>query len=94
MKICNFCNIEKPYTEYFKAKSNADGYMSVCKKCQLFRVNNKMKLEDYKGKGRDELIKETKIVLSNLGYEVDNPDNPVYKQFNRRFLIWKYSRGL
>jgi len=93
MKICKNCNTEKPYTDYFKAKSNSDGYMCVCKECQYKRVHNNMKLEDYIGKNYKDIIKQTKIILTNLGYDINNPNNPVYRQFNRRFLIWKYNRG-
>lgn len=33
MKKCNKCNETKEYSEFYKAKSNLDGYRGSCKQC-------------------------------------------------------------
>ena len=33
MKICSACKIEKPLTDFYKAKSKPGGYAYVCKAC-------------------------------------------------------------
>ena len=34
-KTCNSCGKEKSYSEYYKYKTNRDGYMAICKECHL-----------------------------------------------------------
>ena len=34
MKTCTKCGVEKPLTEYHKAKGNKDGYENRCKQCK------------------------------------------------------------
>ncbi len=34
MKTCNTCGVEKPLTEYHKAKVNTDGHENRCKQCK------------------------------------------------------------
>ena len=33
MKVCTKCEVEKPYTEFYKAKSKPGGYAYSCKAC-------------------------------------------------------------
>ena len=45
MKKCIKCGIEKPYSEYYKEKTCADGYKTSCKTCmkesvRQWRLNN------------------------------------------------------
>lgn len=37
MKICNRCNLQKPFTEYYKNKTNkfGDGLFTICKSCVI-----------------------------------------------------------
>lgn len=34
MKICSTCNISKPLKDFYKKKSNSDGYDNNCKECK------------------------------------------------------------
>ena len=36
MKKCTKCKVEKPLSEFYKAKSTKDGYDRRCKKCKIF----------------------------------------------------------
>lgn len=38
---CNKCNIEKPYSSYYKNKGNPTGYLYSCKKCIKIYNNNR-----------------------------------------------------
>lgn len=48
MKTCRDCNIEKPYTEFYKGKRNPDGYQSYCKPCGYKRRGKYTKKERHK----------------------------------------------
>jgi hypothetical protein len=50
MKICNVCDIEKEYSEFYKSISYKDGYMNQCKDCKkqyaaLYREQNEEKIK-------------------------------------------------
>jgi hypothetical protein len=45
IQICIKCNIEKPFTEFYKAKRNKSGVQGICKKCFLL-TNQKNRLEN------------------------------------------------
>ena len=55
MKICNKCREEKELEEFYKRKTNKDGYFCICKQCILERAK-----EHYKGnaKHKKEHMKE------------------------------------
>lgn len=38
-KLCKKCSIEKELSEFYKNKSNTDGYSSSCKRCRKIQVN-------------------------------------------------------
>jgi len=64
MKVCNVCNIEKPYTEFHKHGLNRSGsirYKPCCKDCRsndnkekeykrIYRENNKDNIREYNRK--------------------------------------------
>jgi hypothetical protein len=80
-KKCNKCNINKPFDDYHKRSASPDGMDATCKVCRskykYGRVND---LKDADEKFRI----PAEEILTNLGFELYNPDNPVYKQFNKR----------
>lgn len=52
MKVCFKCNIEQPYTEFYKHKAMGDGYLNKCKSCtksdaNKHREDNIEKIRDY-----------------------------------------------
>jgi hypothetical protein len=47
MKKCNICYMLKPFTEFYTAKSNRDGLMHECKKCNNKRTANYRKITKY-----------------------------------------------
>jgi hypothetical protein len=51
MKTCNKCFEEKNITEFYRAISNTDGYMKLCKKCHMDRQWIYRQTE--KGKAKD-----------------------------------------
>ena len=38
MRVCRKCKIEKPFSEYYKAACNKDGYKNTCKICENFQA--------------------------------------------------------
>lgn len=59
MKTCTKCGIEKPLSEYYKAKSNKDGLMTWCRTCETKR---KIK---YYAENTDSVLATRKIYTSN-----------------------------
>ena len=78
-KICNKCGLDKHITEYHRRSASADGFDARCKKCRS-KQNEYTNLESVK---EPHVKKETETILTNLGYELYNPDNTVYSQFKR-----------
>ena len=86
-KICINCNLEYELSDYNLAPNNKDGRRNICRACEKEKWNGGNKwhgLEDSK-LPQDE-IEMARHVLLTLGYELDNPENPVYLQFNERLL--------
>ena len=59
MKKCRKCGVEKPLTEFYKAKTLPDGHMARCKPCRKeylygWKKENKDKVKAYKAKSYDE----------------------------------------
>ena len=59
MKTCTKCNIEKPLSEYYKAKSNKDGLMTWCRTCETKRKIT------YYTENTDAVLATRKIYTSN-----------------------------
>jgi len=79
-KVCNSCKINKPSTEYHKRTISPDGLDSQCKECRKKYQYTPSTLENAEPKNR----KHAEDILTDLGYELYNKDNPVYKQFYQR----------
>lgn len=41
MRKCNVCNIEKPYSEFYKNEQMADGYLKRCKSCVKMKARER-----------------------------------------------------
>ncbi len=46
MKHCRRCNTDKPITEFYKSKANADGYDGRCKACDALQCAARRKRKD------------------------------------------------
>ena len=80
-KKCPRCEIIRPFEEYYVRNIARDGRDTYCKICRLKERSKATSLETT----QDEYVKEgAEKVLTNLGYELYNPENPVYRQFNER----------
>lgn len=79
---CRICGIVQPISEFHKNGSYLSGYLTKCKNCVKKRNKDKTKLDDYIGNPGD--VEMVEKILTNLGYELYNDENPVYFQFKRR----------
>lgn len=67
MKQCCTCNETKSYSEFYKNRSNKDGYEYYCKPCKYAqRVKNKEVDKQYYQRNKEERIAKAKI------YEIVN----------------------
>ena len=83
MKNCNKCKIEKPYTDFHKRTISYDGLDATCRECRKAYSKSPGELKDADGKFRI----PAEEILTNMGFELYNDDNPVWKQFNRRIEL-------
>jgi superfamily II helicase len=83
-KICSRCDEVKNITDFYACNTCKSGKSSICKKCYL----EKYRHDTYKSvpnrKRVDTDREEAERLLSNIGYELNNPDNPIWKQFLER----------
>ena len=80
-KTCRGCKELKPETEFHKRTISPDGLDTKCKRCRSIYVSIiPTKLEDAPEKHRI----PAEEILTNLGFELYNDENPVYLQFNKR----------
>ena len=80
-KKCPRCETTKAFNEFYVRNIARDGRDTYCKDCRLKERRKATSLETT----QDEFVKEgAERVLINLGYELYNPDNPVYRQFKER----------
>jgi hypothetical protein len=83
MKVCNRCNIERPFGEFNIQKNSKDGYRTICKICRKkYNEENKEKIKEtlklYKERNKEEIkIKEKK-------YREENKDKRLkYREENK-----------
>ena len=94
-KKCNMCGEEKEMKEHFHLnKASSTGYSNRCKLCSSI-TSKKYRNEQKGGTSPLKLSQDpkTKIpaeeILTALGYELYNEENPVHEQFNER-IYTKY----
>lgn len=88
-RICIRCGEYKMWEHFPHHKSFTSGYSSACKDCiakrrlesvELFKQSNSAlsaSMDEVSKKGAEE-------ILTNMGFELYNPENPVYLQFEER----------
>lgn len=82
-KICNGCKIEKDETDFHKRSVSPDGLDTKCKICRsVYSSRIPSGLTDAPEKDRI----PAESILRNMGFELYNPDRPVWEQFNERIL--------
>ena len=86
MKICNKCNIEKPFDDFYQRKDSKDGYRGDCKKCRdliskKYKENNIEKIKEIKNKyylnNKYDVIERTKK------WQNDNKER--YKEITKKY---------
>ena len=65
MKTCTKCKITRPFQEFFKNKSTANGLSKECKSCSNARTNIRRQ------KRKDFLVDENGGMCKNCGYNKD-----------------------
>ena len=80
MKKCNKCNINKSFDDFHRRSASPDGYDATCRECRKMYSKSPGQLKDADEKFRI----PAEEILTDMGFELYNPDNPVYKQFNKR----------
>ena len=86
-KKCRECKIIKPLSEFHNRTVARDGKDSQCKLCRSRRIKDKgTTLKEVKSNSVNysRIGRHTEEILTNLGYELYNDDNPIYKQFYKR----------
>ena len=90
-KKCNKCGEIKPPSEYHINNALTDGLASRCKICvsndAKARRRNNLKLSPLEASNDPLTIEGTRNLLSSIGYELDNPNNPVYHQFKKQIEL-------
>ncbi len=46
LKLCRRCNTQKPLTQFYKSKANADGYDGRCKSCDAVQCAMRRKRKE------------------------------------------------
>jgi len=68
-----------PCTEFNTQKNSSNGYQSCCKVCNKKYQAEQIPVDDIE----DFIIRQSKIMLSNLGYDVES-EVPVSEQFRKK----------
>ena len=68
-KICSKCHLEKPVTEFYKAKHHKDGLSSACKSCKRLYSQARKDITAKKNKDRYENKKEEISARAHSRYE-------------------------
>jgi hypothetical protein len=75
--LCNKCDVWKPKERFKGCVELVDAYGNclMCRSCISVKANVLRK--DISQEGID-------FILSTMGYEINNPDNPVWVQFHKK----------
>ncbi len=93
-KTCNTCKIEKSLDEYHINRKLPDGLVNRCKPCcAVIQRNNYLKnkgLTPIAACNDEYTIEGARELLINMGFDVDDEENPVHLQFDE-LLATKYN---
>ena len=86
MKICNKCNIEKPFDDFYKRKDSKDGYRGDCKKCRdsiskKYTENNIEKIKEIKNK----YYLNNKYDVIERAKKWQNDNQEIFKEITKRY---------
>jgi len=78
---CNICLEWKPTTDFYTAKRNNSVYFfPYCKKCEIEKQHRR-----YEENVKIDMDKVLVEIFDKMGYETENPNNPIHKQFNKKW---------
>jgi hypothetical protein len=78
--LCPYCNTWKLKERFKGCVDKIDGFGN-CRKCRSC-------ISSYAHSQKDTSIrKQANILMIKLGYEVGNPDNPVWVQFHKKYNL-------
>lgn len=77
-KVCSKCGVEKDINEFYKSKSNKDGYMGFCKECK-----NKYQ-KQYKEKIKNVIKNMTNNIEKNTKKKYQREKNNVIKKIKKK----------
>lgn len=86
---CTTCGEVKDITDFDKNSNYSLGYTTRCKVCRARLQRERLEAQKA-GVSQlklhlDKYVKEqATIILKNMGYITDDPNNPVHKQFEER----------
>ena len=84
-KVCKACGIMKPLSDYHNRSVAPDGKDTQCRICRKKYQHSPTTLE----LSDDKVRIPAEEILTSLGFELYNEENPVHKQFDER-LATKY----
>lgn len=86
-KKCNKCHRLLFVSDFHKRTASSDGLDNACKECRKgTNYGRNTNLQEAPERDRE----PAEQILTALGYELYNDDNPIHEQFNRR-LATKYN---
>ena len=77
MKVCRKCKEEKPLTEFYAAKSAADGKQIYCKACSRVKANEWRAANIERSRARDAAWRATnheKVSTYHAKWRAENPE--------------------
>ena len=87
MKVCRKCKEEKPLTEFYAAKSAADGRQTYCKACSRVKSMEWRAANIERARGREAAWRAAnieKVSAYNAKWRAENPE-----EVNARVRAWQ-----
>ena len=87
-KKCSKCNLIKPVAEFYKRRTNKDGYHGVCKKCYDLRINEYNENNKEKRKGTNKKYNDS-VKDKHKDYYQQNKEHIIKRSSDRYFNVVK-----